>query len=249
MRLPTDSLSLGDTVPLFRHHFEEHPGAEYLVVSFTGLATDPAKPHTGWAQRARLASLPVHRLFVDSQVRPLPDPCLDLPGIGQFVEAARSEIGTAPGKTITCGSSLGATAALDVAARHGFRRAIVGSPVVLVGDYVEDPVIPEMVRSSVARSFDGLAGRDLNRIVTDVVQRAPGPTRIDFFVGDGDHFYPEHLDAVRAAAAANPRVDLRAAIAHDITHADMYRPWSRYLAAILHRLLGLPVVGAADALD
>jgi hypothetical protein len=245
--MPTDGLPLGPEVPNFKHHFEEQPGAEYLVISFSGLATDPAKPNTGWAQRARLAALPVHRLFVESQARPLPDPCFDLDGLGEFVEAARACVGVDAAQTVTCGSSLGATASLESATRWGYGLAVVGSPIVLIGDYVEDEALPEMVRSSVSRSFAESSLESRNARITGTLQNAPGPTTIDFFVGDGDHFFPDHLNAVRSAVATNEALDLRVTVAPGVTHADMYRAWSRHLAASLHRLLGLPEVVAEPA--
>jgi hypothetical protein len=237
--LPTASLDLPLGVPRFLHHFEPEPDARHLVIAFTGLATDPGKPRSGWPQRVRLSRLPVHRLYVESQVRPLPDPCLDLAALNRFVAAAREQVGVPAARTITCGSSLGATAAVDVALRQGFAHAVAGSPIVLIGDYVKDDFIPAVVRSSIRASFAQTPDDQLNDVITDAVHAAPGPTAIDFFVGDEDHFYPEHSEALALACAGRPGVvDLRLTVEPGITHQTMYRAWSRHLALSMRALLG-----------
>lgn len=179
----------------------------------------------------------MHRLFVESQVAPLPDPCLDLLGLSDFVEAARIEIGIARARTICCGSSLGATAALLTGAREGLGHVIAGAPIVLLGRYVVDDYIPELVRESVKRSLPVQTRPELDAFVTDIVGAAPGPTRIELFTGDHDHFFPEHPQALEAACKVNRRVRLRTSVAPGVTHDSMYRPWARHLEASLRAIL------------
>jgi pimeloyl-ACP methyl ester carboxylesterase len=229
---------------MFRHRLDEHPSAEYLVVVFAGVVADPAAPRLRMPYEDRLAKLPAHRLYVVPQIAPVGGAILDIPALSEFLDGFLERLGVPPRRTVACGSSMGGTFALFMALRGQYGHVVVGSPIVLAGDYVEDPFIPDAFRSSIAISrlrpveTDDDVIDELNETIPSGVRQARAPLSIDLFVGEADYNYPYHSDALTDACDENPLVTLRRTIVPDVTHQNMHRPFGRHMVATLRELIG-----------
>lgn len=248
---PQERLDLPADVPQLRHHFERQDGAEHLLVTFTGYMSRVANPgQPRWAYRHRVLNLPVHRLYVDTQIGVLPERSLDLAGLVRFSSAALYRTGIPEARTIASGSSLGGAAALLVAAELGLRHAVVGAPSIHFGRHVlADPAFGTAEEARRVLATWGTTVESLDSAVLDAVARTRAPLDVDLLIGMHDERHPEVTDALAAVCARNPCTTLRTTVLATVDHSNVSKPYGRHLCDTVLHLVALHDAGGVRAAD
>jgi hypothetical protein len=123
-------------------------------------------------------------------------------------EFLRSELGVERENVISVGGSAGGVRALRYAVQLGHGHAIVGAPLVMVGDFLLDPTGGKGARKKIARTISGGIDDDardrLNHVIVDHLMNPAGETSVHLFISERDEMYQHSLPPLEEACRANP---------------------------------------------
>jgi O-antigen/teichoic acid export membrane protein len=211
-----------------------------LAICFAGYRAPTAKP--SFSYFGTLGHVDCHRLYVRSA---------DLyTGRGgdffadrtmrQLVTHAKELLGADRDRTITCGSSMGGSAAVgfgisDQAARH----VIVGCPPLLYGDYLLGRPDPTGFRRGIAEMVAGGSGPEeraaLNDLTLGTVREAAADVTIHLLYSKRDELY-EHARALIEVGEAQPHVEILLTETDYARHGDLGHSFGPFMIDTLRRL-------------
>ena len=144
---------------------------------------------------------------------------------------------------ICCGTSLGGGAALSQAAGGGFGHAVVGVPIVMIGETLLGQFGGKQ-GAEMAKLLAGGAEDDreyLNSVVFERLLRASADTRVHLLGSKNDPLHELNLAALKRAVGLNRRLSLDVTLSDYGSHAEIRTVFPGFMRETVSQILSLQV--------